>query len=132
MASSVCDGAKSRSAETHMMSSSQSDEALSFEPNDMASPRSLSTLPTLLIGAFLVGAPAVVQEAQSVPGQLDNGLASVMKAAPPATKVFDYQGDIDKRTALLGDFGEIRENLHGGSSTPDYETSCLMARSSIR
>jgi porin len=58
-------------------------------------------------------------ESEAPAGQLDNGLISITKVAPPITKVFDYSGDSSSRGTMLGDWNGRRTELYNNGFTFD-------------
>lgn len=80
---------------------------------------------TLIVGLATISwaAESADQSAQatSPPGQLDNGLISLTKLAPPITRVFDYSGDVWERSTMLGDLGGVRSEWYEKGFTLDAQ-----------
>ncbi len=57
------------------------------------------------------------------PGQLDNGLISLTKMAPPITRVSDYSGGIWHRNTMFGDLGGRRSEWYDKGFSFDMQAT---------
>ena len=61
--------------------------------------------------------------AKPPPGQLDNGLISLTKMAPPITRVSDYSGGIWRRNTMFGDLDGRRSDWYDKGFSVDMQAT---------
>ncbi|PHS35873.1 MAG: hypothetical protein COB07_12875 [Sulfurovum sp.] len=76
-----------------------------------------------LLCASPVYAGGDVEAKKPVPGQLENGLISITKLAPPITRVSDYSGDIWERNTMLGDLDGLRSKWYDEGFSLDAQVT---------
>ena len=67
--------------------------------------------------------PSAQAAVKPPPGQLDNGLISLTKLAPPITRVSDYSGDIWNRNTMFGDLGGHRSDWYDKGFSLDMQVT---------